>query len=301
MATVSLRGIYAMLVTPFDSREEIDYGALRAEVDWCADQGAQGVVATPSIGEFACLTNEERWKCFEVVSQQCDKHPGLQKIATVAGTHTREVSQHCKVALELGYHAAQLIPPYYWVPDEDEVYRHFQLAAETGLPIVVYHNPRLSKFHMSREFIGRLCEIPGLIALKEVLTDRHVQLEPLYQIVDNRLSIFHTFRVFTTGLTLGSAGGFINVFALPATIKMWQLFNEKREPQRMELIQNKINEVFMRGGEDNKRHIGTTKMCSSLVTGIDMGTPRSPYLLPPDSALERLKQKLPELQALCDI
>ena len=29
-----LRGIFAMLVTPFDDKEEIDYEALRAEVEY---------------------------------------------------------------------------------------------------------------------------------------------------------------------------------------------------------------------------------------------------------------------------
>jgi dihydrodipicolinate synthase/N-acetylneuraminate lyase len=299
MSQSKLRGIYAMLVTPFDKAENVDYAALRAQVDWCAEQGVEGVVATPSIGEFACLSNEERWKSFEVVREQASKHKGMQAIATIAAPYTREVLEHARVAKDLDFAAAQLIPPYYWIPDEDEVYRHFALAAETGLPIVAYHNPMLSKFFMEREFVGRLADIPGVIAMKEVKTDRHIHLEPLFNILNSRLDVFTTFRAFTTGLILGSSGGFINVFAVPFCVKMWKLFNEDGRSDRLENIQNLVNEVFPRGGEDNKRHIGSTKMAASVITGIEMGPPRSPYLTCEARIEEKLRSVLPKLEEAC--
>ena len=301
MSAENMGGIYAMLITPFNKNEEVDYEALRAEVDWCVEQGVDGVVATPSIGEFACLTDDERYKCFEVVKDQAGKHSGIQVVGTIADTHTRKIVQHAKVAKELGFVSAQLVPPYYWVPEEEEVYRHYSLAAETGLPIVVYHNPKLSKFYMTREFIARLADISGVVAIKEVKTDRHVELEPLYKLVKGKINIFHTYRVFTTGLLLGSSGGFINAFAVPHCVKMWKMFNEEGITEKLEQIQNLVNEVFPRGGEDNKRHIGTTKMAASVVSGIDFGAPRAPYLLPEDRIKEKLTQMLPELNSLCGL
>ncbi|MBI4374352.1 MAG: dihydrodipicolinate synthase family protein [Deltaproteobacteria bacterium] len=297
MTQKKLEGIIAMLVTPMTKSEEIDYGALRAEIDWCAAQKTQGIVVTPSIGEFAVMTNEERWKCFEVCREQASKHPGLYTVAMTAATNSREVVRHCKVAKELGYDAMQLIPPYYWLPDEDEVYRHYQLAAETGLPVIIYHNPALSKFYMRREFVAKLATIPGVIAMKEVRTDRHVELEDLFRLLKGKIKLFTTFRAFTTGLLLGSSGGFINVFAVPACVKMWELWQEG-ERDRVEEIQITLNDLFPRGGEDNKKHIGTTKMVSSVVTGIEMGAPRSPYLLPEKRYRESLEKTLPELNRL---
>ncbi|MBI2066530.1 MAG: dihydrodipicolinate synthase family protein [Deltaproteobacteria bacterium] len=297
MKAKKLEGVVAMLVTPLNKSEEIDFGALRAEIDWAVAQGVSGIVVTPSIGEFAVMTNEERWKCFEVCKEQASQYPHLFTIAMTAATHTREVIRHSNIAKELGYDAAQLIPPYYWLPDEEEVYRHYQLAAETGLPLVIYHNPALSKFYMRREFIGRLVGIPGVVGIKEVKTDRHVELEPLFQEVAGRAKVFTTFRAFSTGLVLGSSGGFINVFGVPACVRMWELW-QKGERDRVEKIQCLLNEVFPRGGEDNKKHIGTTKMVSSVVTGIDMGPPRAPYLSPDRRYRENLEKTLPLLNRL---
>jgi dihydrodipicolinate synthase/N-acetylneuraminate lyase len=293
-------GVYAMLVTPFDNQEQINFNALRDEVRWCIAQGAIGVVVTPSIGEFACLTNEERWKCFEVCYEAAKEFAprSFKTIAMIAATHTREMLKHAEVARAIGYDAAQLIAPYYWIPDEEEVLAYYMSAIATGLPIVVYHNPRLSKFKMSRAFVGKLARLEGVVAIKEVETDRHVELEPLFQQVDGTgVKVFTTFRAFFDGCMLGSAGGFINVFALPACVKLWQLF-QRRDYQRASDIQTMINETFPRGGENNKKHIGTTKMAASVVTGIDMGAPRAPYSLPEAKFEERLRSELPKLQQM---
>lgn len=299
-------GIYAMLVTPFDAQENIDFVALRKEVLWCKKAGAQGIVVCPSIGEFACLTNEERWACFEDCLYMTRRYggPDFKTIAMIGATHTREMLEHAKRAKDAGYDAGQLIAPYYWVPDEEEVYDYFAAATETGLPIVVYHNPRLSKFKMSRKFMGRLARVPGIIAIKEVETDRHVELEPLFKEMNTvlretgrRVKIFTTFRAFLDGAMLGSSGGFINVFALQACVALWKLFKEVNYRDASDL-QTMINETFPRGGEGNLRHIGTTKMAASVVTGIDMGAPRAPYKLPDPKFEARLREEWPKLESL---
>jgi dihydrodipicolinate synthase/N-acetylneuraminate lyase len=260
-------GIYAMLVTPFYRHENIDYVALRREVLWCKNAGAQGIVVCPSIGEFACLANEERWSCFENCWFAARQYggPDFRTIAMIAATNTREMLEHARQAKAVGYNAGQLIAPYYWIPDEEEVYDYFLTAAGTGLPIVVYHNPRLSKFKMSRKFLGRLARIPGVIAIKEVETDRHVELEPLAkELGETKTKWFTTFRAFLDGAMLGSNGGFINVFALPACVALWNLIKEGLLRDASSL-QSMINETFPRGGEGNLKHIGTTKMAASAI------------------------------------
>ncbi|MBI4118188.1 MAG: dihydrodipicolinate synthase family protein [Parcubacteria group bacterium] len=289
-------GIYAMLVTPMDEEGRIDYGALRAEIDWCATHGADGIVVTPSIGEFACLDDIERWACFGVCANHVAKyHPRLRLIATTADTCLWKIRTHTKRARDLGYMAAQVVPPYYWVPDKDEVFQHFSEVAALGLPVVVYHNPKLSKVSISPEFAGRLVRIPGVVGMKEVKTDRQSHLEPLFIEVGGVVPIFTTFRAFSTGLVLGSGGGFVNIFALEAVVAMWRIFDKTGRSvvhRKIEDIQNQTNITFPRGGEDNQRHVGSTKLAASIVTGIDMGKPRAPYMLPKNDFEPQLRKNL---------
>ncbi|MGH7962763.1 MAG: dihydrodipicolinate synthase family protein, partial [Candidatus Binatia bacterium] len=219
-----VQGIIAMLVTPFTKDYQLDEGALRAEVDWCVQHGANGIVATPSIGEFLHLSEDERVRAFEVTLDQAGKHQDIITVAMTSGATTLEALKFAGIAGAMGYDVQQLIPPYYWRCGEEEVYRHYQMVAEAGhLPVVVYHNPALSKFTMSPKFFGRLCSIQGIVAIKEVLTDLQ-HLESLYDEVRGRVKILQTFRAFLSGLMLGAAGGFINVFAVPAAVKLQQAF-----------------------------------------------------------------------------
>lgn len=288
-----LHGVIAMLVTPFTKDYHLDEGALRAEVDWCIEHGANGVVATPSIGEFLHLSEAERLRVFVVTLEQARRYQNIVTVAMTSGATTLEALKFAKRAGEMGYDAQQLIPPYYWRCGEEEVYRHYQMVAEAGdVPLVVYHNPALSKFHMTPKFFARLCGISGVVAIKEVLTDLQ-HLEALYDEVGGRVKILQTFRALLTGLLLGAAGGFINVFAVPAAVKLLQAFRAGEIARAVE-IQRRLNRCFPRGGEGTLGHLGTTKVTASVVTGIDMGPARPPYMAPADAA-ERLRRRLPEL------
>lgn len=289
-------GILAMLVTPFDAEYQLNEAALRREVQWCLEHGARGVVATPSIGEFLHLNEAERVRAMEITLEEARRQPGICAVAMTSGATTLDALHYARIAGAMGYDAQQLIPPYYWRCGELEVERHYRMVAEASdLPIVVYHNPALSKFTMSPHFVGRLAGIPNIVAIKEVLTDLQ-HLEALYDEVGGRIAVYNTFRALLSGLMLGAAGGFINVFAVPASIALLQAYRAG-DIARAQEIQRRLNRCFPRGGEETLGHLGTTKVTASVVTGIDMGPARPPYLAPVDAA-ERLRRRLPALQEM---
>ncbi len=289
-------GIYAMLVTPFHDDYRLNEDALRAEIRWAIDHGARGIVATPSIGEFLHLSEAERMRAFEVTIDEVRKPGGIEAVAMTSGATTLETLHYSKIAARLGYDAQQVIPPYYWRCGEAEVERHYRMVADAGdLPVVVYHNPALSKFTITPKFAGRLASIANVVAIKEVLTDLQ-HLEALYDEVGGNADIYNTFRAFLAGLMLGAAGGFINIFAVPAAVALLKAY-QQGEILRAEEIQRRLNRCFPRGGEETLGHLGTTKVTASVTTGIEMGPARPPYLAPDDAA-ERLRKRLPALKEI---
>jgi dihydrodipicolinate synthase/N-acetylneuraminate lyase len=286
-------GIHAMLVTPFTNDYRLNEEALRLEARWALDHGANGLVAAPSIGEFLHLDERERTRVFEIVIEEARRRSGTAAVAMTSGATTLETLHYAKIAARLGYDAQQVIPPYYWRCGEAEVERHYRMIAEAGdLPVVIYHNPALSKFNISPKFAGRLATIAGVIAFKEVLTDLQ-HLEALYDEVGGHADIFNTFRALLAGLMLGAAGGFINIFAVPAAVALLKAF-KANEHTRAEEIQRRLNRCFPRGGEETLGHLGTTKVTATVTTGIEMGPARPPYMAPEDAA-ERLRKRLPAL------
>jgi dihydrodipicolinate synthase/N-acetylneuraminate lyase len=92
---------------------------------------------------------------------------------------------------------------------------------------------------------------------------------------------------------LGAAGGFINIFAVPAAVALLKAF-KAGDYNRAEEIQRRLNRCFPRGGEETLGHLGTTKVTASVATGIEMGPARPPYMAPADAA-ERIRKRLPLL------
>ncbi|HKV54391.1 MAG TPA: dihydrodipicolinate synthase family protein [Candidatus Binataceae bacterium] len=290
------RGIHAMLVTPFTADYQLNEDALRRQVRWALDQGADGIVATPSIGEFLHLSEAERLRTWEVTLDETRKRPDVSAVAMTSGSTTLETLSYARHAARLGFDAQQVIPPYYWRCGELEVERHYRMVAEAGdLPVVIYHNPALSKFNISPRFAGRLAAIENIAAMKEVLTDLQ-HLEALYDEIGGRIDVYNTFRALLAGLMLGAAGGFINVFAVPAAVALRKAF-AAGEVARAQEIQRRLNRCFPRGGEETLGHLGTTKVTATVATGIEMGPARPPYMAP-DNAVELIKSRLPRLMEL---
>ncbi len=287
------KDVVALVVTPMDRTYAVDEGALRAQIDWCFAHGATGIVATGSIGEFLHLEDDERRRVLEVVLDQTRKHPGASAFAMTSGATTLQALRWTRVAAELGYDCAVVIAPYYWKIGDREAYEHFRAVAETDLlPVCVYHNPALSKFHMSPAFFRRVAELGNVVCVKEVETD----LQHLEQVADalaGRALYLQTFRAYLTGRMLGSNGGQINVFAVPACVAIDEAWR-RGDVALAEEIQRRLNRVFPRGGEAALGALGMTKATASVVTGIEMGPARPPYLAP-DDAEERITKRLPEL------
>jgi dihydrodipicolinate synthase/N-acetylneuraminate lyase len=290
------QGIIAMLVTPFTADYQLNEPALRAEVRWAIDNGADGIVATPSIGEFLHLSESERLRAWEITLEETRTRPGVCAVAMTSGATTLETLGYSRHAAKMGFDAQQVIPPYYWRCGELEVERHYRMVAEAGdVPVVIYHNPALSKFTISPKFAGRLAAIPNIVAMKEVLTDLQ-HLEALYDEIGGRIEIYNTFRALLAGLMLGAAGGFINIFAVPAAAALMKSF-KRGEVKRAQEIQRRLNRCFPRGGEETLGHLGTTKVTATVATGIEMGPARPPYMAP-DNAAELIRSRLPKLMEM---
>jgi dihydrodipicolinate synthase/N-acetylneuraminate lyase len=289
-------GILAMLVTPFSDNYQLNEDALRKEVGWALDNGADGIVATPSIGEFLHLSEAERIRAWEVTLEETRRRPGVPAVAMTSGATTLETLAYARRAAQMGFDAQQVIPPYYWRCGELEVERHYRMISEAGdLPLVIYHNPALSKFTITPRFAGKLATIGNVVAMKEVLTDLQ-HLEELYDQIDGRIAIYNTFRALMSGLLLGAAGGFINIFAVPAAAALLTAYRAG-DLKRAQEIQRRLNRCFPRGGEEALGHLGTTKVTATVATGIEMGPARPPYVAP-ENAADLIKRRLPALKEI---
>ena len=159
------RGSIPALVTPFRG-EALDEEALRAHVEWQISEGSHGLVPVGTTGEQATLDVDEQRRVVRIVVEQAAGR--VPVIAGCGSNSTRTAIDHMKAAADLGARGALIVVPYYNKPNQEGIYAHFAAIAEAcPLPIVLYNVPSRTVADISVETLGRLAQIPSVVAIKD--------------------------------------------------------------------------------------------------------------------------------------
>lgn len=163
---MELKGVYVPIVTPFGARGSVDHPALAELADRLLDEGAAGVVACGSTGEFYALSDTERLDVLRTVRDSVYGRATL--VAGCNAGSTRDVVRHMQAAADMGYDAVMLAAPYYSLPAQDELVDHFQsVAAAVDIPIVLYNFPARTGVEIGNEVLDALQTVPNVVAIKE--------------------------------------------------------------------------------------------------------------------------------------
>lgn len=122
-----LRGVIAPATTPFDDADQIDLGALSAQVDWLIDTGVHGIAAGGSTGEGHTLTPDE----FHRVIDTSVAAARGRIVAGIITDSTKDAIYRGKLVRDLDVAALQVTPVHYlFRPDDDHMLIHFKALAE---------------------------------------------------------------------------------------------------------------------------------------------------------------------------
>lgn len=148
-------GVIPAIVTPKDSRGNIDLKQLRDIVDFLFSKGVDGLHVNGTTGEFATLNVEER----KVILEECiriSKGRGLI-INQVGSVATRDVQELAEHAASVGADAVSSVPPYYYPTTPAMILNHYRRISEaSGLPVVIYDNPTTTGTTISPNIASKL-------------------------------------------------------------------------------------------------------------------------------------------------
>ena len=163
---MKLEGTITAMVTPFTADDRVDYGALKAFVDWQCESGVEGLCPVGTTGESPTLTHEEH---HEVIARVIEFAAGRVKI--LAGTGANSTAEAISLTKDVisrgGADATLQVTPYYNKPNAEGIYRHFMTVADLGLPVVLYNVPGRSGKEIPLDVVVRLSKHPNIIAIKE--------------------------------------------------------------------------------------------------------------------------------------
>jgi 4-hydroxy-tetrahydrodipicolinate synthase len=289
-----LHGVLVALVTPMKANLEIDFNTLERHIAAMIAAGVHGLIPLGSTGEFYALSAQERHDVLQATLKAADG-----RVPIVAGANagsTRDVVAFSREAEQLGCDGVMLAPPYYSLPQPNELRAHLKAVNDAiGIPIMLYNYPGRTGVDMTPEFIERLASLKNVCYVKES-TGEIGRISTLLRRCGDRLGIFCggdtvAFESLALG-AVGWVGGVSNV--VPRShVELYRLMAEKRDYAAARKLYFQMLPLLglMEGGG---KYTQWVKAACGLM-GRPVGAPRAPLCAATAAELKQLKAALAEI------
>ena len=213
-----MKGVLVVQTTPFNKDGSLDLEGMRSNTKWLVDYASgKDVILIPlgSTGEFYALSFEERMAVVEMAVEESKEKALVFPGCGAAGT--LETIKLCRYAESVGADGAMIVLPYYHIPEEEGMYKHYKQIAQSVGPdfgIMVYNNPAVSGSWISPPLMKKLSKIPNIIAIKENSTNllqyhsMRSEIEP-----EDAVVITGSGEVMATYLAVFGCPGFVSISA----------------------------------------------------------------------------------------
>jgi len=168
-----MKAVVVVQATPLNRDGSLDLNGLKANTRFLMERCAGKrvvLVPTGSTGEAYALSDSEQLKVIETV---IDCVAGqLPVVAGAAAAGTDRTIERTRAAQHAGADGVQVVLPYYHVPSDEGLVRHFLRVADAlKIGVVIYNNAAVSKLWMPPHLMAKCAEHPNIIADKENTSD----------------------------------------------------------------------------------------------------------------------------------
>ena len=159
------RGAFTALITPMKETGDVDYEGFRSLVRFQIEQGIDGIVPLGTTGENPTLDDDEEDEIIEIAVKES---AGKIKVIVGAGSNdTRHMVKYVERAKNFGADAALVVTPYYNKPNDEGLLRHFEAAANVGIPIIVYNIASRTGRNIPSALMEKIACFKGIAGVKE--------------------------------------------------------------------------------------------------------------------------------------
>jgi 4-hydroxy-tetrahydrodipicolinate synthase len=270
-------GSYTVAVTPFtDDLRRVDLDRLRAFLDWQLAEGVPGIIMLGTTGEFLSVTPDERRELVEATVTHIDGR--IPVLVGTADAWTTRAVQFSIEAQDLGADGLMIVPPYYYTPTDDEIYRHYEaIVGAVDLPIMLYNNPVTSNVDMSAELVARLAKDFATISYIKESSQDIARVRDVIDLAGDDITVYAGERVVDSYL-LG-AKGYVNPYGnyIPrASAGIWALLEAGRieDARRIDGLIKRFDAIIAAGHPTYGHQCYSKRLAERA--GYPMGTVRPP-------------------------
>jgi len=152
------------LATPL-TPTDVNLDAFGRLLDFQIQNHTDALIVTGTTGEPSTMSDDERERTWAFAVQHT---AGRVPVVIGAGSNNTAHAVHqAEAAAKCGADALLVVTPYYNKCTPNGLFAHYSAIAEVGLPIILYNVPGRTGMDVSPQTLLRLCDIPGIVAVKE--------------------------------------------------------------------------------------------------------------------------------------
>lgn len=162
----TLSGTGVALVTPFDSRMNIDEPALARLIDFVIEGGVEYIVSLGTTGETPVLSRDEKVRIARFTLDAVNNR--VPVVIGSGGSDTSEVIREIEALPAERAVAILSSSPYYSKPSQEGIYQHYKaIATASPIPVLLYNVPSRTARNVDAHTILRLAQLPNIAGIKE--------------------------------------------------------------------------------------------------------------------------------------
>jgi len=278
-----LRGLLLPTPTPFGRGGEIDFPALRANLEKWSGAGISGFVLLGSTGERVHLDDREYLQTIETARAAVSTD-----LAFIAGAGQQSVigtNNEIKRAAQAGAEAVLVITPYFYrsaITQEMLVSFYTAVADEAPVPVLLYSMPPLTGIKIEPETVARLSEHPNIVGVKDSSNDIESFSKTVNLCPDDFAVLTGNGTVLLEALRAGATGAILAVgCAVPEICAEIIRVFKAGEHERSAALQSKLTPLA--AAVTTKYGIGGLKAALDMA-GYYGGAVRAPLRAPDEPA-----------------
>jgi 4-hydroxy-2-oxoglutarate aldolase len=294
---MNLAGIFAPIPTPFDDRDRVDTGRLKAALAKWVKRPLTGFVVLGSNGEAALMDDFESDQAIVAARETVPHDKGF-----IVGTGRESTQAAIKASKRAAEHGADAVlvrtPGFFKSQMTNDVFvRHYTAVADASpVPVLLYNFTAVTGVNLLPAAVARLATHPNIIGMKESGGDVAQVADLVSQTPDGFTVLAGAAATLYPMMCVGAAGGILalaNVLPTPC-MHLFELIQAGRHDDAIAL-QRQLVPVARLLGETH----GVPGLKAALnLLGYDVGVPRPPLLPLPEPVISALRDALAQFEEI---
>ena len=206
--TLSLKGVFPPIPTPFDREGNVALDALADNLQRWNQYHLAGYVVLGSNGEAVYLTDDEKTRVLETAREAIPADKLM-----IAGTGCESTAQTIATTLmaaDAGADAALVLTPHYFsgqMTSESLLHHYRSVADASPIPVMVYNVPKFTNLDLDAATIAQASQHPNIVGVKDSSGNIAKLADVVRLAVPGFQVLAGTGGFFFAGLSLGAVGG----------------------------------------------------------------------------------------------